>query len=163
MQAPPPPAPSADDEPARHSPARREEGRRRRVPTFTLLPINGLGAQLCPCGLATPTPQFFGVASLPATCEPAREFPANASTRRSPAQIRQVGAGGVTLGVLWHWFLTYTFPSCLPGPDRLAVPTRPVVVRAACHLRLRLQGQAALSFTRAAATARRRSPFTSAR
>jgi hypothetical protein len=31
-----------------------------------------------------------------------------------------------------HWFLhSYTFPSCLPDPGRLAVPTRPVVVRAA--------------------------------
>jgi hypothetical protein len=27
--------------------------------------------------------------------------------------------------------LRYTFPPCLPDPDRLAVPTRPVVVRAA--------------------------------
>ena len=31
-----------------------------------------------------------------------------------------------------HWFLlSYTFPPCLPDPSRLAVPTRPVVVRAA--------------------------------
>src|SRR6266496_6221922 len=31
-----------------------------------------------------------------------------------------------------HWFSSaYTFPSCLPDPGRLAVPTRPVVVRAA--------------------------------
>ena len=30
-----------------------------------------------------------------------------------------------------HWFLAYTFSSCLPDPGRLAVPTRPVVVRAA--------------------------------
>jgi hypothetical protein len=93
MQAPPPPAPTADDEPARHLVV---DGRRRRVPTFTLLPIDGLGAQLCPCGLATLTPQTFGVASLPATSRPARKFPALAGARRSPAHIRQVGAGGVT-------------------------------------------------------------------
>jgi hypothetical protein len=31
-----------------------------------------------------------------------------------------------------HWFSSaYTFPSCLPDPGRLAVPTRPVVVGAA--------------------------------
>lgn len=93
MQAPPPPAPSADDGPARQLAV---GGRRRRVPTFTLLPIDRLGARLCPCGLATPTPQIFGVASLPATSRPARKFPALAGARRSPAHIRQVGAGGVT-------------------------------------------------------------------
>src|ERR1035437_1830305 len=41
----------------------------------------------------------------------------------------------------------YTFPSCLPDPSRLVVPTRPVVVRAASRPSLRFQGQAALSFT----------------
>ncbi len=30
-------------------------------------PLDGVGAQLCPCGLATSTPQTFDVASLPAT------------------------------------------------------------------------------------------------
>src|SRR6266508_3645551 len=43
--------------------------------------------------------------------------------------------------------LSYTFPPCLPDPDRLAVPIRPVVVRAACHPPPHLRGQAALSFT----------------
>lgn len=37
------------------------------VPTFTLEPFNGVGAQLCPCNLATATPQSFTVASRPAT------------------------------------------------------------------------------------------------
>ncbi len=37
------------------------------VPTFTLGPFDGLGAQLCPCGFATATPQTFTVASQPAT------------------------------------------------------------------------------------------------
>jgi len=36
-------------------------------PTFTTKPIDGGGAQLCPCDLATPTPQTFTVASQPAT------------------------------------------------------------------------------------------------
>ena len=37
------------------------------VPTFTLEPFNGVGAQLCPCNLATATPQSFTVASRPTT------------------------------------------------------------------------------------------------
>lgn len=41
---------------------------------------------------------------------------------------------------------TYTFPSCLPDPDRLVVQTRPVVVRAAPTRSLRFQGRAALRF-----------------
>ncbi len=44
------------------------------------------------------------------------------STRLEPA---------LPLRALQRWSLTSTFPSCLPGPDRLAVPTRPVVVGAA--------------------------------
>src|SRR5512140_2060672 len=46
-----------------------------------------------------------------------------------------------------HWFLSYGVSSRLPDPHRLAVPVRPVVVRAACHLPARLYGSAALSFT----------------
>jgi hypothetical protein len=37
------------------------------VPTFTLGPFDGIGAQLCPCNIATATPQTFTVASGPAT------------------------------------------------------------------------------------------------
>lgn len=37
------------------------------VPTFTLEPFDGVGAQLCPCSLATVTPQTFAVASRSAT------------------------------------------------------------------------------------------------
>ncbi len=33
------------------------------VPTFTLEPLDGVGAQLCPCCFATTTPQAFIVAS----------------------------------------------------------------------------------------------------
>ena len=36
------------------------------VPTFTLEPFDGVGAQLCPCNFATVTPAFT-VASRPAT------------------------------------------------------------------------------------------------
>jgi hypothetical protein len=38
-------------------------GRPGRVPTFTTNPIDGIGAQLFPDGLATTTPQHFTVAS----------------------------------------------------------------------------------------------------
>ena len=37
------------------------------VPTFTLEPFNGVGAQVCPCNFATATPQSFTVASRSAT------------------------------------------------------------------------------------------------
>ncbi len=37
------------------------------VPTFTLEPLDGVGAQLCPCDIATTTPQAFTVASESAT------------------------------------------------------------------------------------------------
>ena len=37
------------------------------VPTFTFRPFDGVGAQLCPCSIATATPQAFTVASRPAT------------------------------------------------------------------------------------------------
>ena len=43
-------------------------------------------------------------------------------------------------------FYSYAFSSCLPDPDRLTVPIRPVVVRAARTLPRASQGQAALSF-----------------
>ena len=36
------------------------------VPTFTLGPFDGVGAQLCPCNIATATPQDFTMASRPA-------------------------------------------------------------------------------------------------
>jgi hypothetical protein len=33
------------------------------VPTFTLDPFDGIGAQLCPCSIAAVTPQTFTAAS----------------------------------------------------------------------------------------------------
>jgi hypothetical protein len=44
-----------------------EDGNLGVVPMFTTEPIDGGGAQLCPCDLATVTPQAFTVASRPAT------------------------------------------------------------------------------------------------
>jgi hypothetical protein len=37
------------------------------VPTFILQSLDGVGVQLCPCNIATATPQAFTVASEPAT------------------------------------------------------------------------------------------------
>ncbi len=61
------------------------------VPTFTLGPFDGRGAQLCPCGLATPTPQAFGVASRPATSTgPGVPHPTIIEWVRTAAQPRSV-------------------------------------------------------------------------
>ncbi len=43
--------------------------------------------------------------------------------------------------------LRYTFPSCSPDPDHLAVLARPGFVKAACRLSPRPRGQTASSFT----------------
>src|SRR5450631_887897 len=43
------------------------EGTAGMVPTFTIEPLDGVGAQLCPCNIATATPQAFTVASRLAT------------------------------------------------------------------------------------------------
>src|SRR4051812_10121552 len=43
------------------------EGDPRMVPTFTITPVGGIGAQLCPCSLAADTPQAFSVSSPPTT------------------------------------------------------------------------------------------------
>ncbi len=96
---------------------------------------------------------------------PAKEFPAppRAGARCNPAPIRQVRAGGSLEEAFSRWFLTYTFPSCLPDPDHLAVLARPGVVRAAFHPHPRPRDQAAPSFTGPLRRARRRCPFTTAR
>ena len=70
--------------------------------------------------------------------QPAKSCPPRqrrAGARCGPAQIRQVRAGGFLLrGVQPLVHSRYTFPSCLPDPDHLAVLARPVVVRAASTL-----------------------------
>ena len=47
-----------------------------------------------------------------------------------------------------RWFLAYAFWPCLPDPRRLAVPTRPVVVGAACRPHRRPPDRTAPSFVR---------------
>ena len=90
------------------------------------------GARLCPCGIATATPQHFTVASRPARRQPAQEFPAalDGGCAPLPAQIRQVRAGA-NLRDVTRRFLAYSSPSRSPDPNHLAVLARPGFVRAA--------------------------------
>ena len=63
------------------------------VPTFTVDSLDEGGAQLCPCGIATATPQHVTVASRTDTHKPIREFPARLRPGRCaprPAPIRQI-------------------------------------------------------------------------
>jgi hypothetical protein len=97
-------------------------------------PVDEGGAQLFPGSLATSTPQAFLVASTtPGITPPWSRSPGSrAIARCCPAHIHQVGAGVSRLRGFHHWFTARcTFSSRLPDPGRLAVPTRPVVVRAA--------------------------------
>ncbi len=110
-------------------------------------PFNGVGAQLFPCSLATVTPQAFTVASSPAITSDGRSRPPRwACTAARPRSTRFEPV--TLLRGFHHWFLhSYTFPSCLPDPACLAVPGRPVVVRAAPTWPRDSEGQAALSFS----------------
>jgi len=94
-----------------------------------------------PTGLSIPAPES------PATCTQ------RTRTAHRPRSTRFESAR--RLRDFTRWFLSYTFSSRLPGPRRLAVPTRPVVVRTASHPPRHPPDQAVLSFNRAAATAQR--------
>ncbi len=130
-------APSRGHQPTTRLPAagntRRRGGRPRDGSHVHHRPVDGGGAQLFPCSLATGTPQAFPVASQPAQLADvgvARTHRARACTALRPISARLEPV--LDLRGFNHWFLhTYTFPSRLPDPDRLAVPTRPVVVGAA--------------------------------
>ena len=88
------------------------------------------------------------MASRPATSTgpgvPRHQRRVRAATRPTSARFR---AGGLALGAFNRWFLTYTFRTCLPDPDHLAVLAGPVVVGVAVHPHRRLAGRAAPSFT----------------
>ena len=60
------------------------------VPTFTREPIDGVGAQLCPCSFATTTPQTFVVASPSAisTDEGVLGAPAPMRAATQPTSVR---------------------------------------------------------------------------
>ena len=112
--------------------APRRGGRRRVASHVHHHPVDEVGAQLYPGSLARGTPQPFPLASSPATTNRLRSRsppPRRACTADRPTSAR-FGAG-TSLTERQRWFLAYTFSSCLPDPARLAVPTRPGVVRAA--------------------------------
>jgi hypothetical protein len=73
-------------------------------------PVDGVGGQLCPCGIAPSTPQTFLVASLPATSP----GPGVARPRRACTALRPISARLEPVYLLrgfTRWFLTSTFPS----------------------------------------------------
>ena len=72
------------------------------VPTFTTYSIDGVGAQLFPCSIATSTPQTFPVASPPTALGRLRSLPPATiadGVRCDPAHIHQVRAGVSLEGV----------------------------------------------------------------
>jgi hypothetical protein len=73
--------------------------------------------------------------------------PIKAGAHCCSAHIHQVGADAALEGVQPLVRSRYAFPSRLPGPSRLAVPARPVVVGAAPIRALRFQGRTAPSFS----------------
>ena len=113
------------------------------------VPVGRVGAQLFRCGLATTTPQAFTVASWSACIT---DFGVVSPSRKSTRTAAQPTSTRLELVPLLsgfnHWFTLVT-PFCLAcrAQSRLAVPTRPGVVRAASHPPEHLLGQAALSFT----------------
>src|SRR6478752_2669585 len=113
-EPPPRPAPTAGNEPAPFRAGCAKEGRYRTVPTFTTQPIDGVGAQLCPSGIATTTPWAFTVASRRGESTPARSSrPAQGRSVRTATQ--PISARLELVGRLrgfTRWFLTYAFPSC---------------------------------------------------
>ena len=104
------------------------------VPTFTREPFDGVGTQLCPCSIATATPQAFTVASPPAT-SPGPGVPRRRRRRvraaTQPISARFRAGGFVLRGVqplVPHVYLSVS----LADPPHLAVLARPVVVEGCC-------------------------------
>jgi len=123
-------APSADDEPSHH-PQGGGSGNTMTLPTFTTL----RSTREVPSSAPAASPHLRRRLSVwPRSRPPKTDVgvaaPDGVACAAKPACICQVEAGGTLTGRK-HWFLSYTFWSCLPGPDCLAVPARPVVVRAA--------------------------------
>jgi hypothetical protein len=119
-------------------------GQRGRCPALPLRPRHGYAAVL-PHGLPT------------SPCRPARKSPEG--VHRCPAHIRQVGAGNTLEGVppLVHVVLHLSVLLAGPGLSGGADPSRRC--RGCSRPPLRLQGRAAPSFPRPAATGRGWVPF----
>jgi hypothetical protein len=150
-------------DPARPStPEAWDRARAETVPVFTDDSLNEGGAQLCPCGIATATPQHFTMASKTDNHMPAPEFPdavARDECAPHPAQIRQIRAGRALRDVQRR-FLAYSSPSRSPDPHHLAVLARPGLVRAAPTLPAP-PGTGCPQLQHPAATGRRCRPSTS--
>src|SRR4051812_4467104 len=86
------------------------------VPTFTRKPFDGVGAQLCPCSLATVTPQAFTVASRPGTTTGRRVPHHDRSVVRVRAAAQPRSARFELVASLEErsdaGSCTYAFPSC---------------------------------------------------
>lgn len=76
-------------------------------------------------------PQHFPRGLLAGGHNPASELSIRVDMHCYPTHVRQVWGQCFDLRGFDAGSLTYTFPPCLPDPDRLAVPVRPVVIRAA--------------------------------
>ena len=139
----PTPRPSVDNGPARHRtgcPAGRATGDGSHVHQES---IDEGGARLDPDSIATPTPQTFGVASPP---DPQTGFgvdPPAALTRSGADHALHTGPYPSGLSRLWTYGASDSGSSrtpshhCLPDPDRLTVPTRPVRCQGCSHHRVR--------------------------
>jgi hypothetical protein len=120
------------------------------VPTFTTESIDEGGARLDPDSIATPTPQFFDVAS-----PPDRQPGFGVGPHRTSDTGHALHTGPYPSGLSRYW--TYgasdsgssRTPShhCLPDPSRLTVPARPVRCQGCSHHRVRSHVLAAPSFT----------------
>jgi hypothetical protein len=118
-----------------------------------------------PAASPSPTPQSFSVASPPVRVSGfGVDHPTLGQSCAAPRpRSARFGAGTTITGLLPLVHSRYTLWPRLPDPARLAVPRRPDVVGAAFRPPRRSPAQAAPSFNRAAATARRRRIHTSAR
>ena len=97
----------------------RQEGRHRSGSHVHLVPINGIGAQLFPCNLATSTPQAFLVASPPAhetgfgVAARRNLHPACVAARPTSTRLEPVAS----LRGFNHWFTCVTPSVSLAGPE----------------------------------------------
>src|SRR3954454_8428626 len=95
--------------------------------------IDGIGAQLFPCSIATSTPQTFLRGLTTDRITSASEFPPATAdgVRCAPAHIHQVRAGVTLEGVQPLVHSRYTFRLAERAQDRPVVPVRLAVVGAA--------------------------------
>jgi hypothetical protein len=124
-----PSAPPRPDQRAMHPPEpmrrwrRRSSGRAGTVPTFIRKPFDGIGTQLCPCTIATTTPQAFTVASPTSDFTQPRSSPTaprgSSGARCDPTHVRQVSGR-------WFSLEERSAADSSRMPLRLASPARPI-------------------------------------